>query len=390
MTILLDLQFSDGRLGDVIKVPDPGRLAIVMDHAVPAPSIRDAEAGKKARAFAAEHGIGRLFDIGRHGIVHQVVAEQGLAQPGMVIACSDSHTCAAGAFGAAARGLGPVEMLQIVCTGRTWYEVPRTLRYELTGQKHGYVSGKDIFLHIAGKYGDASDHAVEFAGSGLASLSMADRRTIATQGAEIAADFTIFPADQLCLDFIAQAAPDAQRTMLEADPGAQYAASRPVDLGEVSPMVALPSSVISNAGPVGDVAGTRIDQAFIGSCANGQLADLEIAARMLKGRQVASGTRLIVTPASQRIYAEASRLGYLADLVEAGATVTNSTCGACFGYSMGVLAPGEVCITASTRNFKGRMGSPEASVFMASPATVAASAIRGVITDARELDGVQS
>jgi hypothetical protein len=209
MAVLLDLQFSDGRLGDVLKVPDPDKLAIVMDHAVPAPSIRDAEAGKKARAFAAAHGIGRLFDIGRHGIVHQVVAERGLAQPGTVLACSDSHTCAAGAFGAAARGLGPVEMLQIVCTGRTWYEVPRTLRYELTGKKHSYVSGKDIFLHIAGKYGDASDHAVEFAGSGLASLPMADRRTIATQGAEIAADFTIFPADQLCLDFIARAVPDA-------------------------------------------------------------------------------------------------------------------------------------------------------------------------------------
>ena len=390
MTVLLDLQFSDGRLGDVIKVPDPDKLAIVMDHAVPAPSIRDADAGRKARAFAAGHGIARLFDVGRHGIVHQVIAEQALARPGMVIACSDSHTCAAGAFGAAARGLGPAEMLQIVCTGRTWYQVPPTLRYELTGEKHAYVNGKDIFLHIAGQYGDASDHAVEFAGPGLATLPMPDRRTIATQGAEIAADFTIFPADRLCLDHIAQAAPDADRAELEPDSEARYAASRQLDLADVSPMVARPGGVINNAGPVGDVAGTRIDQAFIGSCANGQLADLETAARMLKGHQVAPSTRLIVTPASQRIYAEAARLGYLADLAEAGATVTNSTCGACFGYSMGVLGAGEVCITASTRNFKGRMGSPEASVFMASPATVAASAIRGVITDARELDGARS
>jgi 3-isopropylmalate/(R)-2-methylmalate dehydratase large subunit len=281
-------------------------------------------------------------------------------------------------------------MLQIVCTGRTWYQVPPTLRYELTGEKHAFVNGKDLFLHIAGQYGDASDHAVEFGGSGLAALPMPDRRTIATQGAEIAADFTIFPADQPCLDYLAQVVPAAAIQGLEPDPGARYAASRQVDLAGISPMVALPGSVINNAGPVGDVAGTKIDQAFIGSCANGQLSDLETAARILKGRQVASSTRLIVTPASQRIYAEAARLGYLADLAEAGATVTNSTCGACFGYSMGVLAPGEVCITASTRNFKGRMGSPEASVFMASPATVAASAIRGVITDARELDGGQS
>lgn len=390
MTILLDLQFGDGLLGDVIKVSDPDKLAIVMDHAVPAPSIRDAESGKKAREFAAEHGIDRFFDIGRHGIVHQVVAEQGLAQPGTVIACTDSHTCAAGAFGAAARGLGPVEVLQIVCTGRTWYEVPPTLRYELIGEKHAHVGGKDIFLYIAGKFGEASDHAVEFAGSGLTSLPMSDRRTIATQGAEIAADFTIFPADQLCLDHLAQVLPDAELATLEPDPEALYAATRQVDLADVPPMVALPGSVINNAGPVGEVVGTKIDQAFIGSCANGQLADLEIAARILKGRQVAASTRLIVTPASQRIYLEASRLGYLADLVEAGATVTNSTCGACFGYSMGVLAAGEVCITASTRNFKGRMGSPEASVFMASPATVAASAVRGVIADVRDLDGVQS
>jgi len=385
LSVLIDTQFLAGRLDDVVAVYDPDRIAIVMDHAVPAPSIRDAESGRGARAFAAKHHIERFFDIGRHGIVHQVLAEEGLARPGMVIACTDSHTCAAGAVGAAARGLGPIEMLQIICTGRTWYEVPPTVRYDLTGCLPGGVSGKDVFLFLAGRDGEASGHAVEFGGPGLEGLAMSDRRTIATQGAEIGADFTIFPSDERCLNAVSQAAPDAELIPVLPDAGADYAAQRAIDLAEVSPMVALPGSVIDNAQPVGDVAGTPVDQAFIGSCANGQLADLEVAARVLKGRQVAASTRLIVTPASQRVYAEAARRGYLADLVDAGATVTNPTCGACFGYAMGVLGPGEVCITASTRNFKGRMGSPEAAIFMASPATVAASAIRGAISDVREI-----
>ena len=388
LTILMDLQFGGGRLGDVVEVADPDKIAVILDHAVPAPTIGDAQSARNARAFVAAHGITQFFDVGRHGIAHQVVAEQGLARPGMVIACTDSHTCAAGAFGSAARGLGPLEVLQIVCTGKTWYEVPPTIRYDLVGRQHAEVNGKDIFLHIAGRYGDAAGHAVEFGGPGLAGMAMSDRRTIATQGAEIAADFTLFPGDDVCRSHLSQAAPGAEVTPLHPDDGASYAERRTVQLEDIPPMVALPGSVIHNAGPVGAVAGTRIDQAFIGSCANGQLADIEVAARILRGRRVAPTTRLIVTPASQRVYAEASRKGYLADLAEAGATVTPPTCGACFGYHMGVLAPGEVCITASTRNFKGRMGSPDADVFMASPATVAASAVRGVISDVRDLDGV--
>lgn len=409
LAVLIDIQFRHGRLEDIVAVNDPDKIAVILDHAVPAPSISDAEYGKQARAFAAAHGIKRFYDVGRHGIVHQVVAERGLARPGSVLACTDSHTCAAGAFATAARGLGPAEVIQILCTGQTWHIVPPTIRYELDGHKHDWINGKDIFLHIAGNYGDATGHAVEFGGPGITSLPIADRRTIATQGAEIGADFTLFPADAVCLDYLtsipsddgagpggsagpggraepgrAAASGDDLRE-LEADPGAEYAAVRTVDLDDIGPMVALPGGVIDNAEPAGELAGTRVDQAFIGSCANGQLPDLETAARVLRGRQVAPGTRLIVTPASQQVYAQASRLGYLADLAEAGAVVTNQTCGACFGYHMGVVAAGENCITASTRNFKGRMGSPDASVFMASPATVAASAVRGTITDVREV-----
>lgn len=382
MTVIIDVQFAMTRLADVVRVSDPDKVAIVMDHAVPAPSVRDATHGQRARAFAAEHGIEHFYDIGRHGIVHQVIAEQGLAVPGSVIACTDSHTCAAGAVNAAARGLGPAEVLQIICTGKTWHRVPPTIKYQLVGTKPAHINGKDIFLAIAEQYGDATDHAIEFGGPGLASVPMTDRRTIATQGAEVGADFTLFPADEVCLSYVDEIGPKAPVRPMNPDPDAAYAAVRTIDLDQIESMVARPGTVIHNAVPVTELESTRIDQAFIGSCANGQLADLEVAARIMSGQRVAPGVRMIVTPASQQVYLDAVNLGYVSTLIEAGAVVTNSTCGACFGYAMGVLAPGEVCVTASTRNFRGRMGSTEASVFMASPATVAASAIAGRIVSA--------
>jgi 3-isopropylmalate/(R)-2-methylmalate dehydratase large subunit len=380
MTVIIDVQFAQLRLADIVSVHDRAKVAIVMDHAVPAPTVRDAVHGTRARAFAREHGIDRFFDIGRHGIVHQVIDEQGMALPGTIVACTDSHTCAAGAMNSAARGLGPAEILQMLCTGKTWYRVPQTIRYELVGTKPPHINGKDIFLAIAGQYGDATDHALEFGGPGLASVPMSDRRTIATQGAEIGADFTLFPADDLCLEHLSKTAPNATFTPRHCDPGAKYAAVRVIDLDTIQPMVASPGTVIHNAAPASELADIRIDQAFIGSCANGQLADLKVAADIVAGRKVADGVRLIVTPASQKVYKDAVDLGYVSTLIEAGAVVTNSTCGACFGYHMGLLAPAEVCITASTRNFRGRMGSTEASIYMASPATVASSAIAGHIS----------
>jgi 3-isopropylmalate/(R)-2-methylmalate dehydratase large subunit len=384
-TVLLDIQFLWDRLLDVVAVHDPDKLAIVMDHAVPAPGLREAQAGTSAREFATRHGIEKFFDIGNHGIVHQVLAEQGLALPGTLLACTDSHTCAAGAYNCAARGLGPAEILSIVCTGATWHRVPPTIRYELTGTPQPWINGKDIFLHIAGAYGDATNCALEYGGPGLDALPMSDRRTIATQGAEVGADFSIFPADRTCLDFVASVAPNAELQPVLPDPDAVYAEVREIDLGAVEPMVGEPGTVIHNTRPVSALEDVAIQQAFIGSCANGQLADLATAAAIVRGHRVAPGVRLIVTPASQAVYLDAVRLGYVETLVEAGAVVTNSTCGACFGYHMGVVGPGEVCLTASTRNFTGRMGSREASIYMASPATVAASALRGRITDVRDV-----
>lgn len=388
MTVLIDLQFGHDRLNDVIKVDDPDKIAVILDHAVPAPSIRDAQSDSRAREFAARHAVSRLFDIGEHGIVHQVVMEQGLALPGQNLACTDSHTCAAGALNVAARGLGPAEILQIVCSGKTWHQVPATIKYDLVGKKDPAINGKDIFLHIAGTYGEATDHAIEYGGPGLASLPMSDRRTIATQGAEVGADFSLFPADKLCLELIESVAPGAQFEPCLADENARYAQNHQIDLSTIEPMVGRPGTVIDNTVPVSQLKGTRIHQAFVGSCANGQLADLETAANVIRGHHVAPGVRMIVTPASQKVYLDAVKLGYVATLLEAGAVVTNSTCGACFGYHMGVVGPGEVCITASTRNFKGRMGSAEAEIYMASPATVTASAIAGTIVDQRELDKV--
>jgi 3-isopropylmalate/(R)-2-methylmalate dehydratase large subunit len=383
MCVMIDLQFATLWL-QPSRIHDPDKVAVIMDHAVPAPTLKDAEGGTRARKFAADFGISRFFDVGRHGICHQVIAENGLARPGEVLACTDSHTCAAGAYNTAARGLGPAEVFSILCTGETWFQVGETVRYELDGTLPAGISGKDVFLRIAAEYGDAANQNLEFGGPGLASVPLNDRRTIATQVAEISADFATFGVDDVLASFLdsrgvsgyAAAAPD---------PDAVYAAVRHVDLSSLEPYVARPGTVSRNGVPVSGVEQRRIDQAFIGSCANGQLEDLRIAASILRGRSVAPGVRLLVTPASQQVYREAMRLGYLQDIADAGGVVTNSTCGACFGYHMGVVGPGEVCLTSSTRNFTGRMGSDKAEIYMASPATVAASAVTGVITDPRKV-----
>ena len=380
MNVLIDLMFTQWR--QPLRIADPDRVAIIMDHAVPAPTISDANAGPRARAFAREFGIERFYDVGRHGISHQVIAENALALPGQVLTCTDSHTCAGGAYNNAARGLGPAEVVAVLCTGQTWYTVGPTIRYELIGELAPGVGGKDVFLHIAGTWGDATNHNLEFGGPGVASVPMNDRRTIATQGAEVSADFTTFGVDERCARFLA-AHGAADYAPADPDADAEYAAVRTVDLSALEPHVARPGKVSDNAVPISRIENRRVDQCFIGSCANGQLDDLRIAAEILDGQQVAAGVRLIVTPASQAVYRDAVRLGYVQTIADAGAVVTNSTCGACFGYHLGVLGDGEVCLTASTRNFRGRMGSPSAEIYMAATATVAASAITGRITDPR-------
>ncbi|MGI9658093.1 MAG: 3-isopropylmalate dehydratase large subunit [Gaiellaceae bacterium] len=384
--VVLDMQFSSTAVPwrQPLRIARPERLAVILDHGAPAPSTRDANGHHLAREFCERFEIEDFFDIGKHGICHQIIAERGLARPGELLVCSDSHTCAGGAFNSAARGVGGLEMIQIICTGTTWFVVAPTVRVELRGRLGEDCEGKDVFLALAGKYGSADNRNLEFVGDGISSLSLHDRRTVATQCAEINAEFSIFASDGLIESYLAErGVTDLQP--VEADSDAVYDDSWSIELDSFEPQIATPGKIIGNVAPVGDHSGLKLDQCFIGSCANGHLEDFAVAASVLDGRTVSPGTRLIVTPASQQVYLDAVRAGYVATIMEAGGVVTSSTCGACFGYHMGVLGEGEVCLTASTRNFKGRMGSPSSEVYMASARTVAASAVTGVVTDPREL-----
>lgn len=384
-TVLLDLNFRS-LVGEkrIRRLHDPEKVAIVLDHSAPAPTVIDAENHIRARAFAERFGIRHLFDIGGHGICHQIIAEHGLALPGQMLACGDSHTCGAGALNCAARGTG-AETISILCTGQTWYRVGATVQYVLQGKLPERVAPKDVFLHIAGTYGDHANTNVEFVGPGLEHLTVMQRHTITTMCAEISAEFALFPADQALLDYLDGRTAESFEPAV-ADRDAQFAAVRDIDMSALEPQVALPHTVVNNVQRVADLPEVSINQAFVGSCANGKLEDIGAAAQMIAGKHVAPGVRFIVTPGSQEIYKQALRAGYVETLVEAGAVVTNSTCGACAGLHMGVIGPGERCITSSTRNFQGRMGSPQAEVFLASSESVTAAAITGTITDPRDIN----
>lgn len=382
--ILFDNNFMPSIWRDIVKVHDPERIVVTLDHRVPAPNPLVAGAHRTARQFAHRFGIKRFHDVGpNQGISHQLVADHGYALPGSVLLCSDSHTCSAGVFNCLARGVGAPDIMYAATKGTTWFRCGETIRYELTGKLSPAVTAKDAFLQIAGVHGEHATQNVEYGGPGIAGLSVNARKTLTTMSAELSAEFATFEADEVLLDWIRARNP-APLEPVHPDPDARYLAVRKVDLGALEPLVALPDTVVNNSRPVKAAAGTRIDQAYVGSCANGTLDDLELAARVVKGRRVASGTRFIVVPASQTVYRDALKSGALQTLIDAGAMIAPPTCGACGGGHMGVLAAEEVCITSSTRNFKGRMGDPSSQVYMGSPATVAASAIRGVITDPRE------
>jgi 3-isopropylmalate/(R)-2-methylmalate dehydratase large subunit len=377
--VLMDMSFLPEGWREILKVHDPKKIAIIYDHLVPAPTIQAAQAHRTGRDFAARFGIERLHDVGPdQGIAHAVVADRAYALPGTVLVNGDSHTCAAGAFNCAARGVGGPDMLYAVTTGKAWFRVGETVRYDLTGKLPDGVSAKDIFLTIAGTYGAHVNQNVEYGGPGMSTLSINGRRTLATMGTELSAEFVIFEPDDALVDYVRERNQQPFEPV-PPDADAVYHERRSIDLGRLEPLVALPDAVVNNSVRISEVAGQKIDQAFIGSCANGTLDDLAVAAKVVAGRKVARGTRFIVTPGTQAIYRAALKAGYVETLMEAGAVVTPATCGACWGGHMGTLGPGEVCITASTRNFKGRMGDPSARIFMASPATVAASALAGAI-----------
>ena len=383
--VLIDTNFYPAAWREVLKVHDPDKVVVIYDHRTPASDSRSAAAHRVGREFVERFGVTRMHDVGRTmGIAHTVLAERGYARPGSILICDDSHTCAAGALNCAARGVGEPDMIHAVTTGRTWFRISPTIRYDFVGLLPEGVSAKDIFLGIADRFGEHANRNVEFGGPGLASLGIDARRTIATMATELSADFATFEADQTTLAYL-ETRCNRAIDPVHPDRDATYVERRTVDLSTLEPLVALPDAILGNTVGISQVVGQAIQQAFIGSCANGNLDDLAIAARILAGRRVADGVRLIITPSSQSVYRDALRAGYLETLTDAGAVVTNATCGACCGGHMGVLAAGETCITASTRNFKGRMGDPTARIFMASPATVAASACVGVIADPRPL-----
>lgn len=389
-TVFIDTNFYASHRRELLKVHDPDKIVVVLDHLVPAPDLAAAEAHVAAREFVRRFGIRRFHDSGpEQGVSHALVAQEAYALPGTVLVCPDSHTCAAGALNCAARGVGYPDTVYAATTGKAWFRLGETIRYDLVNAFPAGVSAKDAFLFIAGQYGDHANQNVEFGGSGLEHLSMSARCTLATMGAELSAEFVTFEPDAVLLKFM-QARTTAEFAPQSPDPDAVYATRRRVDLATLQPMVAFPDAIVKNCAPIGEAAGIPIHQAFIGSCANGTLDDLAEAARVVAGRRVAPGVRLIVTPATQRIFREAVRLGYVQTLADAGAVVTPAGCGVCFGGHMGVLGPGETCITASTRNFKGRMGDPSARIYMASPATVAASAVAGHIVHPAEMETARS
>jgi len=382
--ILFDNNFMTNRWREILKVKDPDSLIVVFDHRVPAATQASAVAQKIGREFVAKFGVKRFHDVGySQGISHQLVADHGYGLPGSVLLCSDSHTCSAGVFNCVARGVGQPDIVYAAVKNETWFRVGETVRYELEGKLPRAVTTKDAFLQIAGRHGDHATMNVEYGGPGIKDLGINARKTLTTMSAELSAEFATFEPDDVMLEWVRARNP-APFEPVYPDRDAKYAAVRKVDLSRLEPLVAFPDSVIENSYPIAKAAGTAIDQAFVGSCANGTLDDLELAAQVVAGRRVSPKVRFIVTPGSQTIYREAVRLGVIATLLDAGAVVTSSTCGACGGGHMGLLGPDETCITSTTRNFKGRMGDPSAKIYMGSSATVAASAITGVITDPRE------
>jgi 3-isopropylmalate/(R)-2-methylmalate dehydratase large subunit len=382
--VLIDNSFTRSRWREINKVRDPDRIVVVFDHRVPASTEDSADAHRTGRRFVKKFGIKRFHDVGYdQGISHQLVADHGYALPGTLLVCSDSHTCSAGVFNCLARGVGEPDVVYSAIKGETWFRVGETIRYELEGKLSTAVTTKDAFLQIAGRHGDHATQNIEWGGSGVSGLSIAARKTLTTMSAELSAEFSTFEADAVMTEWLSARNPRPVEPV-NPDRDAQYAAVRRVNLSALEPLVAFPDSVVENSRPVAEAAGIRIDQAFIGSCANGTMDDLRLTAQVLAGRRVSPHVRLIITPGSQTVYREAAREGLLATLSDAGAVVTPSTCGACGGGHLGILGPDEVCITASTRNFKGRMGAPSAKIYMGSPATVAASAVKGAICDPRE------
>ena len=372
----------------VQKVWDNQKVVVILDHQVPAESVKAAELHKTMRQFAKDQKL-RIYDIGRGGICHQVMPEKGHVVPGTVIVGADSHTCTYGAFGAFATGIGSTEAAAVFATGKIWLKVPEAIKINVTGQFQKYVTPKDLILSIIGRMGvdGATYKSAEFTGPTIKSMSIAGRMTLCNMAVEMGAKNGIIEPDETTRKFlegrISKALPNFES--LKSDKDAVYERTVEFDVSKMEPQIACPSSV-DNVKPVSEAGNVPIEQAFIGSCTNGRIEDLRLAAQVLKGKRVKDNVRTLVIPASQEVYKQALNEGLLEIFTDAGAIVCGSACGPCLGGHIGLLAADEVCVSTSNRNFIGRMGSTKASVYLASPATVAASAVTGKITDPRKLE----
>lgn len=368
----------------VPQVWDSKRIVIVLDHLAPASSEKAAELHKIMRIFAEEQKIEGFYDVGE-GICHQVMVEKEYVMPGKLILGADSHTCTYGAFGALATGIGSTEAAAVFATGSIWLRVPEVIKVNVEGSFKRLCTPKDLILHIIGEVGSdgAIYKSVEFSGSTIRHMSVDGRMTICNMAVEMGAKNGIIEPDETTMNYLNLNLNNLE--LLKSDPDTSYEKVIEVNAADLEPKVACPPSV-DNVKNAREVAGVEVNQAFIGSCTNGRMEDLRLAAQILKGRKVRRGIRLLVIPASRKIYLQALREGLVEIFLEAGVVVCNPTCGPCIGGHLGVLSAGEVCISSSNRNFIGRMGSTKAKVYLASPATVAASAVAGKIIDPRDLE----
>ncbi|MBW1979727.1 MAG: 3-isopropylmalate dehydratase large subunit [Deltaproteobacteria bacterium] len=367
------------------RVFDPQRIALIPDHFVPNKDINSAMQAKQLREFALEHNIQHYFEVGRMGIEHALLPEKGLVLPGDVVIGADSHTCTYGALGAFATGVGSTDLAAAMITGRIWFKVPPSIKFVYQGQLRPWVSGKDLILWTIGQIGadGARYRAMEFTGPVIAALSMDQRFTMANMAIEAGAKNGIIAPDETTRAYVETRAQRSYR-FYESDPEAAYERTITCDVSQIEPQVAVPPSP-ANSQPVSTLAHTAVDQVVIGSCTNGRLEDLRIAARVLAGRRVAPHVRCLIIPATQAVYRQAMEEGLFAVFLEAEAAISTPTCGPCLGGHMGILASGERAVATTNRNFVGRMGHPESEVYLASPAVAAASAVLGRIGSPEEL-----
>ena len=363
---------------------DKDKIAIVLDHFVPNKDIKAAEQSKQCRAFACAHCVSHFYDVGKMGIEHALLPEQGVVTAGDCVIGADSHTCTYGALGAFSTGVGSTDMAAGMATGEAWFKVPAAIRFHLAGKLPASCSGKDVILTIIGKIGvdGALYKSMEFTGPGVAALSMDDRLCICNMAIEAGAKNGIFPVDEVTLKYL-EGRSERPPRIFHADPDAVYEQTVEIDLSAIVPTVACPH-LPENTHPAKELSNIKIDQVVIGSCTNGRMEDMETAYRILSGHHVADGVRCILIPATMQIYRECVERGYVTAFIDAGAVVSTPTCGPCLGGYMGILAAGERCVATTNRNFVGRMGHVDSEVYLASPATAAASALTGFITEPKE------